>query len=237
MGNRGNSDKEVHFSNILQDIDRNSMVYHATQVFSEEYTTKIFQLARDTIRWGKPINQRTGKPIPRKAAWITDRGCNCSYTYSGTIWESQQAPKWFLELTDKVVQVAGIDQHFKPNACNANLYETRFDSVDWHADNEQLFDTSTGNVTNISLSLGATRDFMIKRNGARDEDSSKTPLQSGDLVIMTGYTQRFYQHKVPKAKIATGPRINFTWRYIERHGATCKGKACSLEEAFIPRAN
>ena len=39
-------------------------------------------------------------------------------------------------------------------------------------------------------------------------------LGHGDLLLMAGHTQRFYQHALPKMTRVQGERINLTFRWI-----------------------
>ena len=39
---------------------------------------------------------------------------------------------------------------------------------------------------------------------------------------MEGMFQKFFQHRVPKSHYPVGGRINFTWRWIEKHEQTCQ---------------
>ena len=57
--------------------------------------------------------------------------------------------------------------------------------------------------TIASLSLGGTRDFLLKhkKDPARRE---RFPLESGDLIVMRGTTQSNWLHSVPKRAQARG---------------------------------
>jgi hypothetical protein len=86
----------------------------------------------------------------------------------------------------------------------------RVDSTGWHSDDEP----ELGERPLIaSLSLGAPRRFLLRR---RDDHSCKREflLGHGDLLVMAGDTQRFYQHALPKTRRPTGERINLTFRQI-----------------------
>jgi alkylated DNA repair dioxygenase AlkB len=61
-----------------------------------------------------------------------------------------------------------------------------------------------------SLSLGATRKFVIKHR--QNEEKYEFNLTSGNLVVMDGITQKYYKHAVPKQAKVTEPRINLTFR-------------------------
>ncbi|CAJ1331829.1 unnamed protein product [Effrenium voratum] len=92
-------------------------------------------------------------------------------------------PPWFLDLTDEVCRACGVTT--RPNSCNANLYEDGSESVGWHADDEPCFDAKRCDALIISLSLGATRTFVLRPN---DDQMSQTrlALANGDLCTMEG---------------------------------------------------
>ena len=67
------------------------------------------------------------------------------------------------------------------------------------------------NPTIASLSLGGSRDFLMKHkdDGKRKE---KYPLESGDMLVMQGRTQSKWLHSIPKRTSSVQPRVNITCR-------------------------
>jgi alpha-ketoglutarate-dependent dioxygenase alkB family protein 2 len=63
------------------------------------------------------------------------------------------------------------------NSCLINRYEDGDSSVAWHSDNEKLFGIAP---TIVSLSLGAARDFLVRRKvkGARGGNESSENRRS-----------------------------------------------------------
>ena len=103
----------------------------------------------------------------------------------------------------------------------------------WHDDAEDLFDAD--DVRIISLSLGVSRTFEIaakdklkktKKNfkfpvkSADPADIIPVELAQGDVVVMAGRMQRYYEHRLPP-DLTMEPRINLTWRYITQHSPGC----------------
>lgn len=90
----------------------------------------------------------------------------------------------------------------------ANLYRSGDDAIGWHSDNEP----ELGPEPLIgSISLVAERRFDLRRR----DDHSKTGrlvLEHGSLLVMSGGTQRNWQHGVTRTKQVTGERINLTFR-------------------------
>lgn len=82
----------------------------------------------------------------------------------------------------------------------------------WHADDEKDLDPG---APIASLSMGSTRDFCV-RDGNRGPAILTLPLSHGDLMIMGGPFQRYYQHSVPARKRIERPRLNVTFRVVRR---------------------
>jgi alkylated DNA repair dioxygenase AlkB len=90
-------------------------------------------------------------------------------------------------------------------------YRDGRDSVAFHGD-------KVGPLANDSVvctvSVGAPRHFLIKPNPKlqRAGESLAFELGWGDLFVMGGACQRTWQHAIPKAARATGPRISIQFR-------------------------
>eukprot|EP00434_Breviolum_minutum_P035539 symbB.v1.2.031463.t1/scaffold3639.1/size85583/2 len=163
-------------------------------------------------------------PIPRKTAWMVFFDCSCTYRYGRIEVEPQQYPPWMCTLMHWVMPCCGInEQKDWPNSCNLNLYEDGSTSVGWHADDEQLFQGKARDCRIISLSLGATRNFELRKNWS-DEDTVRLRLSDGDLCTMEGLAQKHLQHRVPREDQVKGPRINLTWRWIVKHSLGCPAR-------------
>eukprot|EP01024_Parvocaulis_polyphysoides_P015817 TRINITY_DN1698_c0_g1_i1.p7 TRINITY_DN1698_c0_g1~~TRINITY_DN1698_c0_g1_i1.p7 ORF type:complete len:119 (-),score=14.45 TRINITY_DN1698_c0_g1_i1:878-1234(-) len=67
--------------------------------------------------------------------------------------------------------------------------------------------------TIASVSLGATRDFIL-RNEYDAEHKILYELGHGDVLVMAGATQKHWRHGVPKRANVVNPRINLTFRKI-----------------------
>jgi len=184
---------------------------------------RFWDLVRDGATWDQPKRPRTGELLPRKTDWMVADQCKCTYKYGGVeVDPTSGFPDWMLELMETCMPLCGLKRRSSwPNCCNLNLYEDGGMSVGWHADDEQLFQGKERDCPIVSFSLGQGRTFMLRRNGAgEDERPCKVELRDGDLMTMEGLTQKHYQHSVPKEK-ASGPRINLTWRWIRQHQARC----------------
>ncbi|KAI5927764.1 hypothetical protein F4810DRAFT_280528 [Camillea tinctor] len=114
------------------------------------------------------------------------------------------------------------DEDAKFNFCLVNYYASGADSISFHSDDERFLGASP---TIASLSLGATRDFLMKHKPLLPQTTAapspavgkplKLPLATGDMVVMRGATQANWLHAVPKRSrrnARDGGRINITFR-------------------------
>jgi alkylated DNA repair dioxygenase AlkB len=131
------------------------------------------------------------------------------YRYSGV---TQNPLPWntaLLEIKEALEPLAGI----KFNAMFLNLYRDGNDSVSWHSDNQK----ELVYPTIASVSFGATRKFQFRRKD-KTGDIISLDLRDGDVLMMAGKTQEFWNHRIPKTspRIASSiePRINLTYRAI-----------------------
>ena len=143
-------------------------------------------------------------PLPRLTAWYGDPGA--AYTYSGITSEPNAWNKGLLYIKQRVEGAAGT----RFNSVLLNWYRSGKDHLNWHADDEKELGK---NPVVASVSFGATRDFVIRRNDDRAKQVV-LPLKHGTLLVMRGEMQHFWQHSVPKRKRAKGSRFNLTFRTI-----------------------
>lgn len=142
---------------------------------------------------------------PRLSCWIGDPDAH--YRYSGTGFVPHPWPAALRPLRERLQQAC--DARF--NSVLANRYRDGRDGMGWHSDDEPELGAQP---VIASLSLGATRRFLLRR---RDERAQvfEFALGHGDLLVMAGETQRHYQHALPKTARPLGERINLTFRWIE----------------------
>ena len=152
-----------------------------------------FSQMRLSIPWRREFIRCFGK-VHQEPRAIFAVG-SASVTYAGKAIESvpwDQAPAVLRDMRQRVQEECG--SHFNVALCN--LYETGADSVGWHADDETIYGEDP---VIASISLGATRDFLVRpvvrEHGTR---SMTMPLQNGDLFVMEGAFQEQWQHSLPK---------------------------------------
>jgi alkylated DNA repair dioxygenase AlkB len=144
-------------------------------------------------------------PFPRLTAWYGDAGA--VYTYSGIVNEPRAWTAGLARLRDRLHVALGV----RFNSALLNLYRTGSDSIGWHADDEP----ELGEHPMIaSISLGATRRFELRplANG----EGRGLALEHGSLLVMSGDTQRCWKHQVPKETTVRAPRVNVTFRVVDK---------------------
>jgi len=150
------------------------------------------------IMYGKKI------AIPRLQAWHGEHQLN--YTYSNLTLSAEPWTPVLIALKQKVEQFSS----FEFNTVLANCYRNQHDSVGWHSDDEPELGI---NPIIASMSFGAKRMFQLKHKVTGEK--FKLPLQSGSLLMMSGTTQEFWQHALPKSRQQQAMRINLTFRKIK----------------------
>ncbi|MGP4905867.1 alpha-ketoglutarate-dependent dioxygenase AlkB family protein [Psychrobacter faecalis] len=175
-----------------------------------DYPSALYYALLTTLPWQSDIVTLFGKThvTTRQIVWMGDSAA--SYQYSG---HRRQAIEW----TDSVFHVKhhierqllkiGINTHF--NSCLLNYYPSGDDGMGYHADDEK----ELGNQPVIaSLSLGATRKFVLKHK--KTQDKVELYLESGQLIVMHGETQKCWKHTVTKTKTVLEGRISLTFRQM-----------------------
>lgn len=173
------------------------------QLFEGYIETKkadcLLKWALTTVTWECESIVSFGRSIrvPRKVSWFGDH--NYSYTYSGIQHVASGWPDELVSIKNRISK----EFECKLNFVLLNLYENGNDYMGWHADNEAgLLDPI------VSLSLGATRDLLIKTNS--QSNSEKIELQHGTLLVHG----RSLRHTLPKRKNCKEKRINLSFRGI-----------------------
>lgn len=140
---------------------------------------------------------------PRMIAWYEDKD-NPGADPEGADW-----PPELLEIRKKVEQETGLQF----NAVLLNFYRNGKDGVAWHSDRT---DTSGPNPIIASVSFGETRMFRLRHKSRKDQKQVEIPLHHGSFLLMAGTTNSCWQHQVPKTAKDILPRINLTFRRVNR---------------------
>lgn len=183
-------------------------VYDFGQII--DHPENLYHRILATLPWQSDIVTLFGKThvTRRQIVWMGDT--LASYRYSG---HTRQSVAWSEEVValknviEAKLQAQGLSTNF--NACLLNFYPSGEDGLGYHADNE----SELGQQPIIaSVSLGASRKFVFKHRITKDK--VELPLESGQLIVMAGDTQRYWLHSLPKTKKVKEGRINLTFRTI-----------------------
>ena len=175
--------------------------------FAKEESDHFLQKLTTEIHWKHEPIKMFGRSVmqPRLTAMYGEPGVH--YAYSGI---DMQAAPWTDTLKAILLKVSSL-ANATFNIALLNLYRDGNDSMGWHRDNER----SLGKHPTIaSVSLGATRDFQVRRY--KEKDNLMTlPLSHGSTLLMKGDMQSLWEHQVPKTKKQVAARINITFRNVE----------------------
>ncbi len=165
----------------------------------------------NTIAWRPDQALVFGKIIEtkRKVAWCADTidGTPFSYSYSGVTKHSIPFTDELLRLKQLVEEHSGETY----NSCLLNLYHTGEEGMAWHSDGEKDLKE---NGAIASLSFGAERKFAFKHKLSKEVVALQ--LKPGSLLVMKGITQKNWLHRLPPTKKVADPRINLTFRTIDK---------------------
>lgn len=148
--------------------------------------------------------------VPRLVAYHGDPGC--AYRYSGQTYPAQAWTPGLLRLRALLERRSGL----RYTGVLANYYRDGRDSVGWHADDERELGPAPDDVAIASLSLGASRRFVLRHRASGER--RELALGDGSLLVMRGTTQSHWRHALPKTRAAVGPRLNLSFRIVAARG-------------------
>lgn len=182
-------------------------IQYIPDFYSLAAAKKLYEELLHKIEWQQDDVKVFGKiyPQPRLTALFSDN--SKTYSYSGITMHS----KPFLPaINDIKKRIKTNYPEYNFNSCLSNLYRNGDDSNGWHADDEPELGQ---NPVIASISLGEIRKFRMRLK--KDQKIKiDIPLKSGSLLLMSGTTQHYWQHCIPKTKKKVDPRINLTFRFI-----------------------
>lgn len=144
--------------------------------------------------------------MPRRTSWHGDP--ECVYRYSRTTFVPQPWTPELTELRKRLYEISG----YAFNSVLANFYRDGADSMGEHADKEPELGPTPENIAVASLSLGASRRFVMSHLSRQQRLCIDLP--HGSLLLMEGTMQQFWRHSLPKTQKEVGPRLNLTFRVI-----------------------
>lgn len=163
---------------------------------------------KEVIIFGKKHMQ------PRRIAYMADDE-DLTYTYS----KLRLIPKIYTStvrmIKEHLEQQGFGGEPLSFNCVLLNYYRNGLDHMGWHADDEPLFGD---NPTIGSVSFGVERDFIL-RSISDSTVKYLYKLGDGDVLVMSGATQKYFKHCIPKRSTVSAGRINLTFRKIVKKEA------------------
>ena len=182
------------------------VVQHFKGFFSTDQSDIFFNDLLNTVEWEQRPIKIFGREVlqPRLTAAFADKGVK--YGYSGVLLQSAGWISPMKTIKDACEAFTGL----RFNTALVNQYRNGNDYMGWHRDNEKNLGIEPAV---LSISLGATRKFQLRRYDSKKELIS-LELGHGDMLLMTGPVQKFWEHRLPKAGGIEQPRINVTFRRV-----------------------
>lgn len=140
-------------------------------------------------------------PFPRSMSWFG----KVHYTFSGITLKQDVKP------TEPLRTLLGFVQDTYSsnlNCCLLNYYKNGSDYINWHSDDEFIFDSKEPIVT---VSVGGSRRFKV-RSILNHSDVVEYDSGHGDIIVMLPGFQQTHQHSIPKTSKQVDPRLSFTFR-------------------------
>ena len=168
---------------------------------------RLFAALRDELAWEQREIVLFGRRVlqPRLIAWAGSLG----YRYSGQTLEPREPTPTTAALLARVREQTRASF----NHVLLNRYRDGSDSIGLHADDEPELGLDPIVAT---LSLGATRQFVLKPRRAHLGPGHSIEAEHGSLLVMGGTCQRHYVHGVPRRSGVIGERISLTFRRLLR---------------------
>jgi alkylated DNA repair dioxygenase AlkB len=168
---------------------------------------RLLETVRTELEWEQRAIVLFGRPIlqPRLIAWAGA----VDYRYSGQTLEPRAFTPTLRSVLMRACERAGVAF----NHVLANRYRDGRDSMGLHADDERELGADPIVAT---LTLGATRRFVLKPRRKSAGTGVALDLEHGSLVVMGGTCQRHYVHGVPRQTNVRDERISLTFRHVEQ---------------------
>ena len=111
-----------------------------------------------------------------------------------------------------------------PTGVNLNRYSGPSSFIRWHSDNEPLFGPQNAPKLTVSMGLGNSVDFKVRRRGQGKVPSLIT-LDHGDLLVMDGLAQSEY---VGLTLLSVGLRSTLRPVHLQAQWAVSSLRVCKV---------
>jgi len=172
--------------------------------FDKEESDYYYTTFLNTTPWKEADWEIYGNTfkVPRMISWYEDS------QNAGALPQTPELTKDLNVIRKKIEAESQVSY----NSVLLNLYRNGNDGVGWHSDRTENFGE---NQIIGSVSFGETRPFRL-RHKTRKDLKLEIPLNHGSFLLMAGTTQTFWEHQIPKTAKVILPRINLTFRRVNR---------------------
>lgn len=176
------------------------MLEYRPGLFTAEESDFFLDRFIRTEHWWQPTQKMYGKEVltPRLISWHGAR-----LKKDPLPWNPE-----LLFIKERIERLSG----FSFNSVLLNYYRDGNDSVAWHSDKEWVYGK---NPIIASVSFGQVRSFDIRRKTDHQEQYS-VRLEHGSFLLMKAGLQEMFEHRIAKSSQIIRPRVNLTFRTINR---------------------
>jgi alkylated DNA repair dioxygenase AlkB len=176
---------------ILND-DATGRIVYIPGVFSAEESRELFECVRERAPWST------------ETMWMYDKMVDVPRLVAKYEAADAAVPPLLRAAHARVSERLG--ESF--TRISLNYYRDENDSVAWHNDRiDELVDRPTVAL----LSLGAVRRMDV-RSKARPRRTFQVDLEPGSLFVMSGRSQEYWEHAIPKLSRPSDARISIAFR-------------------------
>lgn len=149
---------------------------------------------------------------PRREYWYNN--LDQPYTYGKSEFARTYYPRpyhmWIGAIN--LLIMSSFERHQLFEGCFLNGYETKNDSLGWHADDDPGIDHSRPIAV---VTLYDKFDALPRELGVMNKETgekTRFPLEHGSLLLMHPGMQNTHLHRIPRAGFECRPRISLTYR-------------------------
>jgi len=183
-----------------------SDITYFSNFMENKEATACFEKLKSSVPWRQDEIRVYGKIYPQPRLTALYGNNDRSYTYSGIVMKPLPFSETLCDIRKRISRLTNVEF----TSCLLNLYRDGRDSNGWHSDDEKELGN---NPVIASVSLGQERYFHLRHKKLKDL-KHKILLEHGSLLLMSGQTQHYWQHQIPKTTRPIGERINLTFRVI-----------------------
>lgn len=195
---------------LLSDTRRNCYIDLHRGFLTNQTASRLFSSALNADFASEKMNIM-GKEVTTKRQTIGFGDPGVTYKYTGAVRPAHPWPEYVVPVKTRIEEtLSKTGRDVRYNYMLSTLYLDGGAGIGFHDDGEPEVNQQ---IPICSISLGAGRDFVVRDKSTKERVLSVT-LGSGDLLVMRGATQEFYQHALPERAARGNTRVSWTFRSI-----------------------